>query len=230
MELIMILSILRQYAPKLKHTHVIFTSMPYARQDKAWYDGELNMARTLVDMLDTKLGVSTISTIDAHFAYETWVGKYPNLCNASAVETLMTKTSADHPDIVFVTPDAGAQRRITVKMAAGAKKKRWTSFDVAVMLDEKFADVIRGKTVGVVDDIVSTGNTLVRFAEQARKLGAKKVVALLTHGVGENGISLIQKKFDGLYLTNTINRGEANVSVRNLVDMCILTQARLKKK
>ncbi len=222
-ELFMTLSILRQYAPKLRHTHVIFTSMPYARQDKAWYDGELNMAKTLIDMIDLKFGVSVISTIDAHFAHESWAREYSELINVSAVEHLLDKATADHADIVFVTPDAGAQRRINIKLAAGAKKKRSNSFDVSVMLDEKFAAVIKGKTVGVVDDLVSTGTTLVRFAEQARKLGAKKVVALLTHGVGEKGISLIQREFDGLYLTNSINRAEANVNVRSLIDTCIVS-------
>ena len=221
-ELLMILNILRKYAPNMERAHVIFTSMQYARQDNAWYDGELNMAQMLIDMLDLRFGVNAISTIDAHFAREDWVRPYSILTDVSAVENLMDKAIADYPGIIFVTPDAGAQRRIRIKMAAGAKKKRANSFDVSVMLDEKFASVIKGKVVGVVDDILSTGNTLVRFAEQARKLGAKKVVALITHGVGSAGISRVQKEFDGLYLTNTINHPEANVDIRGLVDTCIL--------
>jgi ribose-phosphate pyrophosphokinase len=35
----------------------------------------------------------------------------------------------------------------------------------------------------VVDDLISTGGTLLRAARAARKAGAKRVIALVTHGL-----------------------------------------------
>jgi ribose-phosphate pyrophosphokinase len=39
-----------------------------------------------------------------------------------------------------------------------------------------------GATVLIIDDLISTGNTLLRAAQAARRGGAKRVIALVTHG------------------------------------------------
>src|SRR5215470_6209908 len=41
----------------------------------------------------------------------------------------------------------------------------------------------RGATALVFDDLISTGGTLLRAARAARKAGAKRVIALVTHGL-----------------------------------------------
>ncbi|GAG54089.1 unnamed protein product [marine sediment metagenome] len=75
----------------------------------------------------------------------------------------------------------------------------------------------KGKTIGVVDDLIETGGTLLKFYDFAKKSGAKKVIALITHGVLPVGISKIKKKYSKLYLTNTIEQKEANVDVADLI-------------
>jgi len=75
----------------------------------------------------------------------------------------------------------------------------------------------KNKIVGVVDDLVETGGTLLRFYDFAKKSGAKKVIALITHGVLAEGISKINRKYSKLYLTNTIGQKEANIDITELI-------------
>ena len=81
------------------------------------------------------------------------------------------------------------------------KKERLDSFNVEIF-SKKLN--LKGKTVGVIDDMIKTGGTLLKFAEITKKSGARNVLALVTHGVIPAGIPKIKKKYSKLYLTNTI--------------------------
>ena len=76
---------------------------------------------------------------------------------------------------------------------------------------------LKGKVVAVVDDLIETGGTLVKFREIAKKSGVKKIIALITHGLIPSGVRKIKKKYSKLYLTNTINRKESNIDLTDLI-------------
>ena len=222
-ELYMLLNVIGQYSQLRRlGLEVIFTAMPYARQDKAYYQGELNAAETLCKTLVRKYGVTQITTIDAHFANERWVKKLP-IFNVSASGMLIDAARRDRPGIIFMAPDAGSTRRAHIK---GAKKIRKNSYEVQVSLGDEFSRMVKGRVVGVVDDILATGTTLERFYHETKKNGADKVFALITHGVCQEGINRTRSLYDGLYLTNTINGPEANVPVNDLVWSLILKSIR----
>jgi ribose-phosphate pyrophosphokinase len=42
---------------------------------------------------------------------------------------------------------------------------------------------VAGTTAFIIDDLISTGGTLVRAARAARAAGARRVIALVTHGL-----------------------------------------------
>ncbi|HEY4512021.1 MAG TPA: ribose-phosphate diphosphokinase [Candidatus Paceibacterota bacterium] len=211
-ELYMMLDIVRQYAPKAKLS-VIFTTFPYGRQDKVYYAGELNAAETLIRTLVERYGVARVSAIDAHFANERWTRNHP-FTNVSVVDLLAAAAREKHHNIVLISPDAGSTRRSHIK---GATKERQNSYDVTVSLGGEFAEMVNGQIVGAVDDILSTGATLVKFQAEAKRNGARKTYALISHGVNSSGIGRIQALYDGLYLTNTVKCAEANVCVANRV-------------
>ena len=79
------------------------------------------------------------------------------------------------------------------------------------------AKKIKNHAIAVVDDLVETGGTLERFYEECKRIGAKEMLALITHGVLLEGISRVQAKYQKLYLTNTITRKEANVDITPLI-------------
>ncbi|PIP22417.1 MAG: hypothetical protein COX38_00660, partial [Candidatus Nealsonbacteria bacterium CG23_combo_of_CG06-09_8_20_14_all_39_25] len=113
-------------------------------------------------------------------------------------------------------PDIGGKRRTKIP---GFKKKRLNSFDVKIFSP---SSNLKGKIVGVVDDMIKTGGTLLKFYKIAKKAGAKKIIALITHGVMPDGISKIKRRYLKLYLTNTIKRKDSNIDITDLISKNIL--------
>ena len=114
-------------------------------------------------------------------------------------------------DILFLSPDKGGKRRTKI---SGFKKKRLNSFTVEMISSRAN---LRGKVAAVVDDVIKTGGTLVKFSQTAKEAGAKRVLALATHGVIDNGIARVSTNFSKLYFTNTINKKDANVDITDLI-------------
>jgi len=212
-ELEMLLEILRK--SKTKPIEVFFTYFPYGKQDHIFEEGETNAAENLTKKLVRYYHVERFYTIDAHFFGRGWVSKYP-IINISAVNLLIQAALNDYPKAIFLPPDIGSQRRTGLRLR-GLKKKRIDSYLVKIKSNEEFKTIVKGKVVGVIDDMVETGATLVPFYKECKKCGAKEVIALVTHGVLLEGIERIKSKYSKLYLTNTIDRNEANVDITNLI-------------
>ncbi len=207
-ELELILQILKDNDIK---PEVFFTYFPYSMQDKVFGKGETNVAENLVEKLVEYYKVNKIYIIDPHFGKREWVLKYP-INSLSAVPYLVKKAWQDfNENILFLSPDKGGKRRTGL---SGVRKERLDSFKVRF-----FSPKInfKGEIVGVVDDLIETGGTLLKFYEFAKKRGAKKVIALITHGVLPVGVSKIKKNYSKLYLTNTIEQKETNVDITDLI-------------
>lgn len=209
-ELELILETLRSSKAKIK---VFFTHFPYGKQDRVFMEGETNAAENLIKKLVNYYGVELIYTIDAHFSNEEWLSKYP-IINISAVDLLIKVALRDYPDLVFLTPDIGGQQRTGLN---GVQKRRLDSYTIEIESDEEFKTIVKGKRIGVIDDLLETGGTLARFSEECVNCGALEVVALITHIVLPEGKEKIQSKFSKLYFTNTINREGANVDVTPII-------------
>ena len=65
---------------------------------------------------------------------------------------------------------------------------------------------MKGKILLLVDDMVSTGGTLVSAARTAKEAGAEKIFAAVTHAVlaGEAVRKIKESPIDRLYITDTI--------------------------
>jgi len=194
-ELELILQILRDYNLK---PEVFFSYFPYGMQDEVFEKGETNVAENLIEKLVNYYKVKKIYIIDTHFGGRKWVKKYP-IVNISAIPILTQRAKEDFSEnILFLSPDIGGNRRTGI---LGLKKARMDSYRVKMIAPNIN---LKGRIVGVVDDMIKTGATLLKFQEIAKKAGAKKIIALVTHGVLPTGISKIKKKYSKLYLTNTI--------------------------
>ncbi len=207
-ELELVLQILKDHQIK---PEVFFTYFPYGRQDKIFEIGETNVAENLVRKLVNYYGVKKIYTIDAHFGKMPWTKEYP-IENLSALPFLVKKNREDFgSEVLFMSPDKGGKRRTGVE---GLEKTRINSFEVTL---SSSAIPMEGKVIGVIDDMIETGGTLLRFCEFANNAEAKKVIALITHGVLDTGIKKAEKAFNKVYLANTINRKEANIDITDLI-------------
>jgi ribose-phosphate pyrophosphokinase len=209
MELELILQILRDNDVR---PEIFFSYFPYGMQDKVFEKGETNVAENLIEKLINYYKVKKIYVIDPHFGGRKWIKKYP-LIDVSAIPILIEAAKGDFgEDILFLSPDIGGKRRTGI--SGGMKKERLTSFKVKMVSPELN---FKGKVIGVIDDMIKTGGTLLKFQEIAKKSGAKKIIALVTHGVIPSGIQKVKKKYSKLYLTNTIKQKEANIDITELI-------------
>ena len=185
-ELELAIQILKNTKAKIE---VFFAYFPYGMQDAAFEAGEANAAEELIKKFTDYYGIKKIYVLDPHFGKRSWQNKYP-IINISAVPLLVKKAKKDFgSDILFLSCDKGGKRRTGI---SGTEKKRLDSFKVEFLshnIDFK------GKNIAVVDDIIETGGTLLKFYKLAKDSGAKNVIALITHGVLPEGIKKIKKEF-----------------------------------
>ncbi len=202
-ELEMVLKILSKTSAKIE---VFFAYFPYCMQDNVEFKGDTNAAEDFVVKLTKFYGVKKVYILDAHFFGKEWVKKYP-IKTIPIDDTLKKIAIAKYgKKIIFMGPDAGSQMRANV---SGTTKKRKNSFEVDISHDDDFKICVKDK--------VETGGTLSKFADICRLCGAKDVVALITHGVLVSGIKRVKSAYSDLYLSNSIDREDANVDISPII-------------
>jgi ribose-phosphate pyrophosphokinase len=116
--------------------------------------------------------------------------------------------------VVAVSPDAGGAKReerfrqelqrLTLRDVGSAFMEK--SRSGGIVSGELLAGDVRGKVAIIVDDLISTGGTLVRAAKACRAAGATKVFAAAAHGlfIGGSTELLTASSLDGIVVTNTV--------------------------
>ena len=95
-------------------------------------------------------------------------------------------------------------------------KKRLSGRKVRISVNKKIS--INNKNVVFVDDIISTGHTILEAAKKLRKLGAKKFICIAVHGVFvENALEKLRKANIRVVTTNTIPTKVSKIDVSELV-------------
>jgi len=120
---------------------------------------------------------------------------------------------ADEPRVTVVSPDIGGVKRAErFRQVLGHAMKRELS--AAFLEKARAKGMMRGgKVVGdvtgtaiVIDDLISTGGTLLHAAAACRENGAAKVYAAATHGVFTGGAARLfsGEELDRVVVTDTI--------------------------
>lgn len=116
--------------------------------------------------------------------------------------------------LCVVSPDPGGTKRAdlfreALESALGrpigkgfADKRR----SAGVVSGDLFVGDVGGATALVIDDLISTGGTLVRAARAARRVGAKRVLALVTHGLFMPGAeaAIMDTAIDRVVVTDSV--------------------------
>ena len=96
------------------------------------------------------------------------------------------------------------------------QKVRYTGRKVKVTLNKKVN--VDNKNIVFVDDIISTGNTILESVKNLKKLGAKKFNCIAVHGIFvENALEKLRKANVKVFTTNTIPNKVAKIAVSGLI-------------
>lgn len=198
---------------------VIVPYLGYCRQDRKDRPGVPITAKLVANLL-TVAGATRLVTFDLHADQVEGFFEIP--VDHLHCQTLLAKTAKElmQNNCVVVAPDLGSIR-IAEEMAglmngdiAVMKKRRLSSSEVEMTL---IGDVA-GRPVLLADDICSTGGTLVAAAELCRKLGAKRIIVAISHGlfVGDCLSRIESSPIERLLVANSLPQQAASTKLRQL--------------
>ncbi len=181
----------------------------YARQEKKTGGREPITAKLVANLLVTA-GTDRILTLDLHApAIEGFFDIPVDHLRANPIIADAARRRLQGQDLAIVSPDSGGvaraydfSLRVGGHLAIIAKQRPRP--DVAKAL-EMVGDV-QDKTAVIVDDMISTGGTLIEAAELLLARGAREVIACATHGIfAAAAVDLIaESRIKEVITTNTI--------------------------
>lgn len=215
---------------KAASVRAVVPYMPYARQDRRFLDGEPVTARLVAELLSPL--TSSVLTVDLHKDDVKSHFRVPCM-NLSASPAFGREFKSRGVEVVLA-PDAGAEGRAReVATQIGARhdhleKKRLSGTEV--VMTPKSLDV-RGRTVAILDDIISTGGTMAKATEQLVAQGARRVICAGVHGlfIGDAVAKLQKAGANEILCTDTIESEFSHVSVADLVARALQAPAAVRK-
>jgi ribose-phosphate pyrophosphokinase len=195
---------------------VVVPYFGYARQDRRFFPGEPVSARTLCRHVEQD--ADAVVTVDLH-SPETLHHFTKPAFEASGIPAI-ARLLRERPVDVLVSPDKGGVER--VRRMASILDKPWFALDkkridaehVELRLPAELAVSIEGKQVVLVDDVITTGVTIVEAAKVLHKRGAGAVSAACTHGLFlKDAFERIKAVTDEVYSTDTLGNAAEKASV-----------------
>ncbi|MBN1169788.1 ribose-phosphate pyrophosphokinase, partial [Candidatus Micrarchaeota archaeon] len=77
---------------------------------------------------------------------------------------------------------------------------------------------VKGMNVLIIDDMISTGGTMIRGVENVKKGGAKKILCAATHGFFlKESLGRLRAVADDVFTTNSIPNEAARIDIKTLL-------------
>lgn len=168
----------------VKNVTAIIPYYGYEKQEKKT-SGREPIAAKLFANIYTVAGVNRIITVDLHSAAIQGFFDIP-VDNLTFFPLLFNyfERKLKGEDIVVVSPDAGGVSRAKVfadqmRASLAIIFKRRNRPDQVEAID--FIGDVKGKTAIIIDDMISTGGTLIQAAKILKQNGAERIFACATH-------------------------------------------------
>ncbi len=186
----------------------------YARKDRRTKARDPVTTRYLAQMFES-VGTDRIVTLDVHnpAAFEN-AFRCPTITATAAPLFVDYAKKLDDRPLAVISPDTGGAKRADLfrealeqacgeSIGKGFAEKRRSS---GVVSGDLFVGEVAGATALIIDDLISTGTTLVRAARAARQAGARRVLAMVTHGLFMPGAekAIGDPALDGLVVTDAV--------------------------
>ncbi len=219
LELISIVSKVQKFSSKI---YAIIPYMGYARQDREFLGGEI-ITIGVVGRLLKASGVKKVLTVDIHSKLALKELKISSE-NVSAMEELVKhfkKMNLNDP--LVVSPDLGGKERAEafanlLKTDFVALKKHRDRKTGKVNILSGKVDV-KNRDLILVDDMISTGGSIVKATQFLKKQKCKRVFVACTHAllVNEAAKKIKNAGVSQIVSTNTIPGDSAKVDVSKVI-------------
>ncbi|MBW2974890.1 ribose-phosphate diphosphokinase [Candidatus Woesearchaeota archaeon] len=194
---------------------------PYLRQDKRFNPGECISLRTIAKNIDEDF--DQVMIIDPHLHREKTL---KHIFKISSQRLTANPLIVDYikkiRNALIIGPDEESYKwaeKVADRIGCGCailEKHRKSAYDVRVTLNKKID--LDDKNVIIVDDMISTGGTIIETAKLLRKLGAKRFTAICVHGIfANNALEKLRKNKVNVVACNTIPNKAARIDVSGLI-------------
>ena len=199
-----------------KKVIVVATYLPYMRQDKHFKKYDSFSSKHILELF---AHIDRLLVIDPHLhrikKMEQLLPKATALTTNALIAHYIHKRFKDNFSIVGPDEES-AQWSKTIAQMLGKKvvilkKTRFSSTHV------KIKEKKLGENIIIIDDIISTGRTLVETIKMAKRQGAKKIICIGIHGVLVKGSDTLITQHAELITTNTILNPYAKIDVSPVI-------------
>lgn len=209
---------------KANRITVIMPMLYEGRQHKRSSRESLDCALALQELVN--MGVSNIVTFDAHdprvqnaIPLTGFDNIRPTYQMLKALVRNIPDISLDHDDTFIISPDEGAMSRtmyyasmLGLELGMFYKRRNYS-----VIIDGKnpieaheyLGRDVKDKDVIVIDDMISSGDSIIDVSRQLKEKGAKRIFFFVTFGLFVNGFDVFDKAyaegiFDKCFTTNLV--------------------------
>lgn len=204
---------------KARRINVIMPFMYEGRQHKRTKRESLDCALALQEL--TAMGVSNIITFDAHDprvqnaipiqGFDSFMPTYQFL---KALIDSVPDFRIDNDHLMIISPDEGAMGRavyfaniLGVDMGMFYKRRDYSTVingKNPIVAHEFLGDSVEGKDVIIIDDMISSGESMLDVAKQLKDRKAKRVFVCTTFGLFTDGLEKFDEYYEKGYITKVI--------------------------
>ncbi|MEX2631968.1 MAG: ribose-phosphate pyrophosphokinase [Tistlia sp.] len=189
--------------------------LAYGRKDRRTKARDPITTRYVAQLFEAA-GIDRIVTLEVHniAAFENAFRCETVHLDTRPIFARVARTLAGEGELVVASPDPGGVKRAQLfreyleadlgrPLEGAFLEKRRTG---GVVTGERVVGEVEGRTVLVIDDLISTGGTMARAARACRALGARRVHALAAHGlfVGEASQAMADPALDRSFVSDSV--------------------------
>ena len=208
-------------------TFLVSPYFGYSRQDKEFLNGEIISSKIISELFEF-VGIKEFMTVDIHSKLCLEYFNIPKY-NISAIPILAdyikNSISIDKikNDIIVVSPDLGGSDRVTdfskllgTENIVLDKHRDRTTGELTINSKEI---ELENKTVIILDDMISTGGTIIKTSELLSKLGVNEIIAICTHAILlDDSQKRIEKSgVNRIIATNSIPNNITNIDITSII-------------
>ena len=209
---------------KARRISVIMPMLYEGRQHKRSARESLDCALALQELVN--MGVTNIITFDAHdprvqnaIPLHGFDNVHPTYQMIKALVHEYPDISLSHDQITIISPDEGAMSRcmyyssvMGVDIGMFYKRRNYAVIingKNPIEAHEYLGRSIKGKDVIVVDDMISSGESILDVSMQLKEKGARRIFLFITFGLFCNGLEIFDDAFekgiiDKVFTTNLV--------------------------